>query len=521
MSRSQTRAAIEQLRAADTESIRGLVDRLRRRSDPVDRALAALLLPALPTREAANLLIELVESESDPLVVGSAGDAVRALKTALSPDQLARLADHNDPRVRRALATSLYGDDDPLALETLLKLIGDRDRDTRDWAAWALADTFPSSDGRDRSLRHWLANAEESQLRAQVAGALESPKRAGGLSAEPTPKRRRRPETRREPLTVLMASANPLNTGQLALDREAREIRAAVRATPLRDNIRVETAWALRPLDLLTELNEYRPHVLHFSGHGTPDGRLVFVDNDDEPEPVDGSAFAAALATAGVDVRVVVLNACFSADLAQRLTDHVDVAVGMDRPVGDEAARVFATAFYSALGFGNSVARAFGQGKAALELRGIPEERTPQLVTRSGVDASEVFLVYARAAAEFDPEADREQLRTVTSDHLGHLTRHATLPITDSGFRINRSVGPALRARAESGSLFVLGDPGTGKTGAIHGLASELIAEGRDVVVLAADLLGAAGQRGLREELELQLAVYDALAAWRGSEPAF
>src|SRR4051812_5647892 len=91
-SRQETRGALEQLRATDTEAVRELVDRLRRRSDPVDRALAALLLPALPTREAANLLIELVESESDPLVVGSAVDAVRGLKTALSPDQLARLA---------------------------------------------------------------------------------------------------------------------------------------------------------------------------------------------------------------------------------------------------------------------------------------------------------------------------------------------------------------------------------------------------------------------------------------------
>jgi hypothetical protein len=65
----------------------------------------------------------------------------------------------------------------------------------------------------------------------------------------------------------------------------------------------------------------------------------------------------------------------------------------MNASIGDTAARVFAAQFYSAIGFGHSVAKAFQQAKAALMLEGIPEDHTPELFTAEGVDASTLFLV--------------------------------------------------------------------------------------------------------------------------------
>ena len=54
--------------------------------------------------------------------------------------------------------------------------------------------------------------------------------------------------------------------------------------------------------------------------------------------------------------------------------DHVDVAIGMNTSIGDEAALVFASQFYSSIGFGKSIKTAFDQAKAALMLEGIPEK---------------------------------------------------------------------------------------------------------------------------------------------------
>ena len=65
----------------------------------------------------------------------------------------------------------------------------------------------------------------------------------------------------------------------------------------------------------------------------------------------------------------------------------------MNDAIGDEAAIIFAASFYRALGFGRSVQQAFDQGKVALLLEGIPEENTPELLVRTGVNPSQVFLV--------------------------------------------------------------------------------------------------------------------------------
>ena len=65
----------------------------------------------------------------------------------------------------------------------------------------------------------------------------------------------------------------------------------------------------------------------------------------------------------------------------------------MNTAIGDDAARVFAGQFYSAIGFGHSIARAFQQARAAMMLEGIPEENTPELFVAPGLDGEGLTLV--------------------------------------------------------------------------------------------------------------------------------
>ena len=71
----------------------------------------------------------------------------------------------------------------------------------------------------------------------------------------------------------------------------------------------------------------------------------------------------------------------------------VDIAIGMNTSIGDEAALVFASQFYSSIGFGKSIEVSFNQAKAALMLEGIPEETTPELFVRDGLQANSIILV--------------------------------------------------------------------------------------------------------------------------------
>lgn len=520
-SRRETRADFERIASANGKELSELVERLLASPTRDDRALGLRLSPRLPGGEALNVLLGALAREQDPLALAAGAEALGELQGQEATARLERLA--VDPRldVRRAVAASLYGRRERSTFDVLLLLVADADDEVSGSAAWALADSFEPSKDRDMALERWLQRSPpDSQLREEIRGALEPSRWATPPSPKHRSAKREAPARKRRSFTVLVASANPLDTTQLALDEEVRGITESIRATPARDTVKLESAWAMRPYDLLVELNERKPEVLHFSGHGMADGRLVFVDGTGSPKPVDGAAISSTLATAGESVRVVVLNACFSADLARLLTQHVDIAVGMDRPVGDEAARVFAQAFYSALGYGASVGRAFDQARAALMLQDLPEHAIALLSAKEGVDPHEVFLVDRSSVAGEERADDVATLRRVAASHLGHLAQHASLPV-GGGLEIERSLASELRERAEAGSLFVVGAPGSGKSGAIYRLASDLGAAGRDVVVLAADLLTATGRGGLREELDLTLDLVDVLASWKGSDGAF
>jgi CHAT domain len=199
-----------------------------------------------------------------------------------------------------------------------------------------------------------------------------------------------------EKIKILFMSANPPGTTPLKLDEEAREIEAKIRASEYRDSLTLITKWATRPHDLLQSLNEHKPHIVHFSGHGSPTEEIILLDAGRDPKPVTKEALVSLFHTLKDNIRVVVLNACFSRPQAEAITQEIDCAIGMSRAIGDDGAITFAASFYRAIGFGRSVEGAFDQGKAALLLEGIPEEKTPVLITREKIDPTNIFVINSR-----------------------------------------------------------------------------------------------------------------------------
>jgi CHAT domain-containing protein len=196
-----------------------------------------------------------------------------------------------------------------------------------------------------------------------------------------------------EKIKILFVSANPTGTPQLKLDEEVREIEAKIRAAEHRDSLELITKWAARPDDLLQSLNQHKPHVVHFSGHGSPTEEIVLLDKLGEPKPVSKAALVSLFRTLKDNIRVVLLNACFSRPQAEAITGEIDCAIGMMRAIGDDAAITFAASFYRAIGFGRSVKEAFDQGITALLLDGSFEGQTPVLMSRENIAAEKVFLI--------------------------------------------------------------------------------------------------------------------------------
>jgi hypothetical protein len=196
-----------------------------------------------------------------------------------------------------------------------------------------------------------------------------------------------------ERITVLFMAANPLDQTQLRLDEESRSIVETIRKSEHRDAIQFVSCWAVRPLDLLQALNEHQPRIVHFSGHGSDQDEIVFQDSKGAAKSVSKGAIMETMAAASGEIQLVFFNTCYSRNQAEAVVSHVPAAIGMKISIGDDAARVFAASFYSALGFGLSIKVAFRQAKAALMLEGIPEEDTPELFTAMGVDSENLILV--------------------------------------------------------------------------------------------------------------------------------
>lgn len=193
--------------------------------------------------------------------------------------------------------------------------------------------------------------------------------------------------------TVLFFACNPKDQSQLRLDQEARAIGQMIRMSDFRDVLQIQTKWAVQPLDLLQAVNEFNPRIVHFSGHGGSDGYLAFEDEAGNTKLVGPEALAKSLHSASDDIQLVFLNACHSVTQAEIVCQYVPAAVGMKSSIGDNAAKVFAMQFYSALGFGHSVQRAFDQAKAGLMLEGIEEDDIPKLYVRSDIDPGKFFIV--------------------------------------------------------------------------------------------------------------------------------
>lgn len=116
---------------------------------------------------------------------------------------------------------------------------------------------------------------------------------------------------------------------------------------------------------------------------------------------------------------------------------------------------------------------------------------------------------------------DIARLRAYSRTMRGLVADLARIRLGETEVKIHRRSTSALRSAAERGSLLVVGEPGAGKSGALHDLVHMLDEEGRDLVFLAVDRLEAISLGALRSELALEREVIEVLRNWPGTEPAF
>jgi hypothetical protein len=180
--------------------------------------------------------------------------------------------------------------------------------------------------------------------------------------------------------TILMLAANPKNTVSLRLQEEERDIKERLRLAGYGTEP-IKIAVAVRPRDIQQAILDFKPQIIHFSGHGANEDGLVFEDIDGTSKLISGDALADLFDLFSDRLECVVLNACYSEFQAEAIRQKIRYVIGMDRAIGDQAAIEFAVGFYAAIAANESYKFAFKLGCNAIHLAGINEKGTPKLLT--------------------------------------------------------------------------------------------------------------------------------------------
>ena len=192
-----------------------------------------------------------------------------------------------------------------------------------------------------------------------------------------------------EKINVLFLAANPANArSQQRLDQEAREIHERIRVGTFRDAFNFTSKWAVRPTDLQEALLRHRPQVLHFSAPRNKCQGLALADRFGKVKVLDKQALANLLGIFKTQIRLVILNACYSAPQVEALSQVIDFTIGMEERIPEPSAILFAASLYRALAFGESINDAFSLARNDLELANLPGAAVPKLIVREGSDAT-------------------------------------------------------------------------------------------------------------------------------------
>lgn len=195
-----------------------------------------------------------------------------------------------------------------------------------------------------------------------------------------------------EKIRLLFLSANPWTTSRILVDEEARNIFLSLESSPECNSFDFVKYPAVRFEDIKQLLLKHRPHIVHFTGHGSKKGKMILQGASGRGKGVTNRELVELFRCFNNHVRVVVLNMCFSKKQAMALTQVIDYTIGINGVHGDRAAVHFSAIFYSALATNRSVRQAFDLAIAELKLRKIRRSKGFELFIRRGIDVTEPFL---------------------------------------------------------------------------------------------------------------------------------
>lgn len=211
-------------------------------------------------------------------------------------------------------------------------------------------------------------------------------------------------------IKILYLAANPLDTGHIRIAAEVRELTARIRQGLDRDAFEIVCFPAARPQDLVRGLQEIRPHILHFSGHGNLDKQIVLETEDGKSQPIAPQVLADLVKQFKTNLKLAVMSCCYGREQANALNQTLDFTIGMDNPISDSGVVNFSANFYQVLASGGSIRQAFEAARLVTIMQGRPTFGASDLLVQPGANADEPFVTLLPREAQAIEKAANETL---------------------------------------------------------------------------------------------------------------
>jgi GTPase SAR1 family protein len=182
---------------------------------------------------------------------------------------------------------------------------------------------------------------------------------------------------------LLLLGANPVipnHVGsQLSIAEEFNNICEKLSQDGLNYKVNVYPRSKTNPISMNEEIWNLRPTMLHFSGHGSDQGGLCFASEDGRGlQMIEVNIIEELFEEIKKEhpqLKIVLLNACFSKAQAQAISKHGIYAIGVNKEVKSPGARAFAAGFYLEYLNRGNVLGAFKFGRAQALTKSEPKDR--------------------------------------------------------------------------------------------------------------------------------------------------
>lgn len=182
---------------------------------------------------------------------------------------------------------------------------------------------------------------------------------------------------------ILFASADPQDQSRLRLDDEFRSIQYEIMRAKYRDDFELIPCLASRIGDFQRSLLDSKPHIIHFSGHGTCSGICLIGNDEGNTDVVENQPLADLFKLFSKYIDCVFLNSCHSINQSNLISNHISKVICMKNSVDDKTAIHFAKSFYASLASGQDIDFSFEFAKNSINLHKLIGSDIPELLSKS------------------------------------------------------------------------------------------------------------------------------------------